>query len=61
MLGIAVAIWCAPTAWLRATTNARTTADEPQYLMSARSLWADRDLDVANQRASCDYRAFHEV
>ncbi len=56
-----VAAWCSLGALARATTNARTTADEPQYLLTALSLARDGDLDVANQRANGDYRDFHEV
>lgn len=59
LLGVIVALWSAPGAWARATTNARTTADEPQYLMTAISLAEDRDLDVADERAAGRYRAFH--
>lgn len=61
LVAIGVTMWCSIGATARATTNARTTADEPQYLMTAQSLAADRDLDVANQRAAGAYRAYHEV
>lgn len=63
MAGVAlvVALWCAPGAWARATYGARTTADEPQYLLSAISLAEDHNLDVSDERAAGRYRAFHEV
>jgi hypothetical protein len=61
IVGVSVALWCSLGAFARATTGARTTADEPQYLMTALSLARDGDLDVANQRAAGDYRAFHAV
>lgn len=61
LVGALVTLWCLPGVFARATTGARTTADEPQYLMTAESLAADRDLDVANQRAAGSYRAYHEV
>lgn len=63
MVGVALvtAVWCAPGAWARATYNARTTADEPQYLMTALSLAEDGNLDVADERSDGRYRAFHEV
>lgn len=61
LVGVAVALWCAPGALARATTNARTTADEPQYLLSAISLAEDRSLDIADERRAGRYRAFHEI
>ena len=45
----------------RATYGARTTADEPQYLLTALSIYEDGDLDIANQRYSGEYRVFHEA
>lgn len=45
----------------RATVNARTTADEPQYLLTATSLAADADLDIANQLADQAHLPYHEV
>jgi hypothetical protein len=61
IVGLSIAVWCSLGAFARASTGARTTADEPHYLMTALSLAHDGDLDVANQRAAGDYRAFHEV
>lgn len=37
----------------------RTTADEPQYLLSAISLWEDGDLDIADELADERWRPFH--
>jgi hypothetical protein len=45
----------------RATYSARTTADEPQYLLSAISLAEDFDLDISDELRSERYRPFHEV
>lgn len=45
----------------RATYGARTTADEPQYLLSALSLWEDRDLDIADELDDERWRDFHEA
>ena len=61
LVGLAVAAWVAPAAWARATVGARTTADEPQYLMTALSLAEDHDLDVSDERAGGRYRAWHEA
>lgn len=45
----------------RATYGARTSADEPQYLLTALSIAEDGDLDIANQRYSGAYRDFHKA
>lgn len=45
----------------RATYGARTTADEPQYLLSAISLADDADLDISDEIAEQSYLAFHEI
>lgn len=45
----------------RATYGARTTADEPQYLLSALSLWEDQSLDIADELAAQRWRDFHEA
>jgi hypothetical protein len=45
----------------RATNGARTTADEPQYLLSALSLWEDGDLDIGDELAAERWRDFHEA
>ena len=45
----------------RATYGARTTADEPQYLLSALSLWEDLDLDITDELAAERWRDFHEA
>lgn len=45
----------------RATYGARTTADEPQYLLTATSIAADGDLDIANQIRDRAYLDYHEI
>jgi hypothetical protein len=45
----------------RATYGARTTADEPQYLLSAISLGEDLDLDISDEIAAGRFRPFHEM
>ncbi len=60
-LGILTALWCASGIGARATYNTRTTADEPQYLLSAISLFEDGDLDIADERVAGRFLAFHEV
>ena len=44
---------------VRAAHGAQTTADEPQYLLTAISLAEDHDLDVADELAAGRWRAFH--
>jgi hypothetical protein len=45
----------------RATYGARTTADEPQYLLSAISLYEDHDLDISDELHDQRWRDFHEA
>lgn len=45
----------------RADDVSRTTADEPQYLLSALSLWHDHDLDLSDELGARAYRPFHEA
>ena len=56
-----VAAWAAIAIPARATYGARTTADEPQYLLTALSLYEDRDLWIDDELAAERYRPFHEV
>jgi hypothetical protein len=44
-----------------ATPNEPVAVDEPQYLMTAQSLWADGDLDISNQIAEHSWRDFTPV
>jgi hypothetical protein len=61
LLGGLVAVGAALGIGARATHSAQTTADEPQYLLSALSLWEDGDLDIADELADERYREFHET
>ena len=45
----------------RATYGARTTADEPQYLLTALSLGEDLDLDISDEIEDGRFGDFHEV
>jgi hypothetical protein len=58
-VAIATAAWCALAIGARATYGARTSADEPQYLLSALSLAEDGDLDIADELREERWRAFH--
>lgn len=58
--GLLVATAAAAGIPVRATHGAQTSGDEPHYLLTARSLASDGDLDVADEYAGQRYRAFHE-
>jgi hypothetical protein len=60
-VALATALWCAVAVPARATFGARTTADEPQYLLSALSLWEDQSLDISDELAAERWRDFHEA
>jgi hypothetical protein len=59
VVGLIAALGAAAGVGLRATYGARTTADEPQYLLTALSLASDGDLDIADELAAERWRAFH--
>ena len=62
VVGLVVAAWASVGAIpARATYGARTTADEPQYLLTAPRLAEDGDLDIADEIAERRYEPFHEV
>ncbi len=60
-IGAAVTVIALCGIGARATYGARTTADEPQYLLSASSLAADGDLDIGNQLDARSYAPYHEI
>lgn len=47
--------------WGRSTYAARTSADEPQYLLTATSLFEDHDLDISDELAARRYLPYHEI
>src|SRR5262249_10567419 len=61
LVGVAVAAWCMVAIPARATSGTRTTADEPQYLLSALSLYHHHSLAIGDELARQDYRPFHEL
>ena len=60
-VAVVVAAWAAVAIPARATNSVRTTADEPQYLLTALSLAEDRDLHIDDELADRSYLPFHEV
>jgi hypothetical protein len=61
VVGVVVAAWAMLVIPARATVVARTTADEPQYLLSALSLAEDHDLTIGDELAARRYHPFHEA
>ena len=45
---------------IRAATVGAAAVDEPQYLLSAISLWEDHDLDISDERAQGRAKEFHD-
>ncbi|HTE69245.1 MAG TPA: hypothetical protein VK942_10875, partial [Actinomycetes bacterium] len=60
-VGLVVAVGCAAGIAVPATHETQTTADEPQYLLTAISLATDRDLDIADELAGGRWRPFHAL
>lgn len=46
---------------VRSTLGGRAAVDEPQYLLSAESLFHDRDLDISDELAARTWRDFHDA
>ena len=46
---------------VRSTSAGHAAVDEPQYLLSALSLWEDRDLDISDEMAEHRWRAYHDT
>jgi hypothetical protein len=61
VVGLVTFAWSCLALDARATRGARTTADEPQYLLSALSLWEDQSLVITDELAARRYEPFHEV
>jgi hypothetical protein len=58
VLFVVVWAWCCVAIPMRATYGEQVTADEPQYLLSALSLWEDRDLDISDELRDERWRDF---
>ncbi|HJU97963.1 MAG TPA: hypothetical protein VJ644_08310 [Jiangellaceae bacterium] len=46
---------------VRSTYGGQAAVDEPQYLLTATSLWEDHDMDIADELAGQRYRAFFDA
>jgi hypothetical protein len=61
LVGVLAFLAAAAGILVPATHGTRTTADEPQYLLTAISLAEDRDLDIADELAGGRWRPFHAL
>jgi hypothetical protein len=48
-------------AGVRTTYGGQAAVDEPQYLLTALSLWEDRSLDISDELAERRWRDFHDA
>jgi hypothetical protein len=46
---------------VRASYGARTTGDEPYYLITAASLWEDRDLEISDEIEAEAFQEWHDI
>ncbi|MGH9228929.1 MAG: hypothetical protein ACRD07_09410 [Acidimicrobiales bacterium] len=60
-VGVVVAAWAMIAIPARATYGTLTTADEPQYLLTALSLFEDGDLHIDDELAEARFVPFHEL
>ena len=51
----------APGAFVRSTYGGLASVDEPQYLLTAISLWEDRSLDIDDELDDERWRTFHQA
>ena len=61
LVGVLAFVAAAAGILVPATHTTWTTADEPQYLLTAISLAEDRDLDIADELADGRWRSFHAL
>ena len=61
VLGLLTVLWCLPGIAVRSTIGAHVAVDEPQYLLSATSLWEDLDLDISDELREERWREYHEA
>jgi hypothetical protein len=61
VLGLTTAAWCAPGITVAATHGAHVAVDEPQYLLTATSLWEDLDVDISDELAAERWRPYHHA
>ena len=60
-IGLLTTLWCVVGLQVSGTFGAHVAVDEPQYLLSATSLWEDLDLDISDELRDERWRAYHEA
>ena len=60
VVGLLAFLSAALGAGVPATYGGQAAVDEPQYLLSALSLWEDHDLDISDELAERRFLAFHD-
>lgn len=63
MVGVAVLVagGCALGAGVRSTRGGQSAVDEPEYLLTALSLYEDRDLSIGDELQAGRQRVFHQA
>ncbi len=61
LVGLLAALAAGLGAGVASTYGGNAAVDEPQYLLSALSLYEDRDLDIADELAERRWLAFHDA
>jgi hypothetical protein len=61
VVGLLAFLCAALGAGVHSTYGGQVAVDEPQYLLSALSLWEDHDLDISDELADRRYLAFHDA
>jgi hypothetical protein len=59
-VGLLTAVLAGLGATVPSTYGGNAAVDEPQYLLTALSLWEDHDLDIADELAARRYLDFHD-
>ena len=59
--GLAAVLAAGLGAGVRTTFGGQAAVDEPQYLLTALSLWEDRSLDISDELADRRWRDFHDA
>lgn len=59
--GLVAVLVAALGSGVRSTYGGRAAVDEPQYLLTALSLWEDRSLDISDELAEQRWRDYHDA
>lgn len=59
--GLVAVLVAALGSGVRSTNGGQAAVDEPQYLLTALSLWEDRSLDISDELAAERWRDYHDA